>query len=65
MRISDFQRRRILQLIKHFRVVRKARSFARARSMATSFPAARRVPSLSSSAPAHQRCAKEEAFWRC
>ena len=42
MRISDFQRRRILQLIKHFRVVRKARSYVRARSMATSFPASSR-----------------------
>ena len=36
MRISDFQRRRILQLIKHFRTVRKARSYVRARSLGSS-----------------------------
>lgn len=54
MRISDFQRRRILQLIKHFRVVRKARSYVRARSMATSFPTSRRAPPLCSATLVHQ-----------
>ena len=41
MRISDFQRRRILQLIKHYRMVRKARSLVRAQSLATSLPTSR------------------------
>ena len=53
MRISDFQRRRILQLIKHYRTVRKARSYVRAQSMASSYPISRHVILLSTRACCH------------
>jgi hypothetical protein len=57
MHISDYQRRRILHLIKQFKHVRKARSYLRAHSTGGSFPASRQASPPASAARSPVRVA--------